>query len=76
MTRGMSYTTRASADGATRVIAGARAAVVSSGEGIGPAELKALKATIGGGDWRHAVEAPAIPAKADPAKANMTVADR
>ena len=43
--RGVSYTTRTSADGQTRVIAGSSVAPIASGEGLPGAELKALKAS-------------------------------
>jgi MFS family permease len=44
VSRGISYATRASADGQTRVLAGTNVAPIASGEGLPGAELKALKA--------------------------------
>src|SRR5688572_21391074 len=44
VSRGVSYSTRASADGQTRVIAGTNAVSVPSGEGLPGPDLKALKA--------------------------------
>ena len=42
--RGVSYSTRASADGQTRVLAGTNVAPIASGEGLSGPDLKALKA--------------------------------
>jgi MFS family permease len=44
VSRGVSYTTRASDDGRTRVIAGQNVAPIAGGEGLSGADLKALKA--------------------------------
>ena len=44
VSRGISYSTRTSADGQTRVIAGASMAPIGGGEGLSGPELKALKA--------------------------------
>jgi len=44
VSRGVAYSTRASADGQTRVVAGQNAALIPSGEGLSSADLKALKA--------------------------------
>jgi MFS family permease len=44
VSRGVSYSTRSSADGQTRVLAGRNAAPIASGEGLPGADLKALKA--------------------------------
>ena len=44
VTRGVSYRTRDSADGQTRVIAGPNVAAIASGEGLSGPDLKALKA--------------------------------
>ncbi len=72
VTRGVSYSTRASGDGSTRVIAGRSAAVVTGGEGLGAAQLKALKVrsaeAIGA-----TLSTAGYPTGADPAKANITV---
>ncbi len=42
--RGISYQTRSSTDGQTRVVAGTNAAPIAGGEGLSGADLKALKA--------------------------------
>src|SRR6185503_2070761 len=44
VSRGVSYQTRSSADGQTRVVAGTNAAPIAGGEGLSGADLKALKA--------------------------------
>jgi MFS family permease len=44
VSRGISYQTRASTDGQTRVVAGPNAAPIVGGEGLSGADLKALKA--------------------------------
>jgi MFS family permease len=44
VSRGVSYSTRPSADGQTRVIAGSNAAPIRGGEGLSGPDLKALKA--------------------------------
>jgi MFS family permease len=44
VSRGVAYSTRASADGQTRVIAGANIAPIAGGEGLSGPDLKALKA--------------------------------
>ena len=44
VSRGVSYTTRASGDGQTRVIAGQNVAPIAGGEGLSGADLKTLKA--------------------------------
>jgi len=72
VTKGISYTTRPSADGATRVIAGSYLVPVSGGEGIGGPELKALKASSGEAIGAGLLAA-GYPAGADPARTNMPV---
>jgi MFS family permease len=44
VSRGVSYSTRASKEGHTKVVAGPNVAPITSGEGLAGAELKALKA--------------------------------
>ena len=70
VTRGVSYQTRDSADGQTRVIAGPNVAAIAGGEGLPGPELKALKAksaeTI-----NAELAAAGYPTSADPAKMNM-----
>jgi MFS family permease len=72
VSRGISYKTRASADGQTRVVAGSQVAPIISGEGLPGPELKALKAKAA--DAINAELAGAgYPKSADPAEANMTL---
>ena len=70
VTKGISYDTRPSPDGPTRVIVGGSALPVTGGEGLSGADLKALKAStataIGG-----ALEAAGYPKSADPKQANL-----
>jgi len=71
VTKGVSYTTRASSDGQTRVLVGRDAVPIAGGEAAGT-DLKALKASTGeaiGG----ALAAAGYPKSADPGAANMPV---
>ncbi|WP_206367454.1 MFS transporter [Sphingomonas sinipercae] len=71
VTKGVSYTTRASSDGQTRVLVGRTAVPIAGGEAAGT-DLKALKASTGeaiGG----ALAAAGYPKSADPGAANMPV---
>ncbi len=45
VSRGVAYSTRVSADGQTRVLAGTNAAPIAGGEGLAAADLRALKAS-------------------------------
>jgi hypothetical protein len=72
VTKGISYATRASADGATRVIAGAQVVPIRGGEGSDAAGLKALKARSGEAIGT-ALKAAGYPATADPAQTNIAV---
>lgn len=68
--RGVAYSTRASADGRTRIIAGNQTASVASGDGLSEVDLKALKKQSA--DAINAeLAAAGYPASADPAQANM-----
>jgi MFS family permease len=70
VTRGISYSTRDSGDGQTRVIAGPNVTTIASGEGLPGPELKALKAQSA--DAINAqLAAAGYPTSADPAKMNM-----
>ena len=70
VTKGISYSTRTSADGQTRVIAGSNALPITAGEGLAAADLKALKTKTS--DQIGAVlEAAGYPKSADPRAANM-----
>ena len=70
VTRGVSYDTRDSTDGQTRVIAGPNVATIASGEGLPGPELKALKAKSAE-DINAELAAAGYPTSADPAKMNM-----
>jgi MFS family permease len=72
VTKGITYSTRPSPDGHTRVIAGAGVTPVGGGDGLAGADLKALKArtaeSVGA-----TLQAAGYPKAADPAKANWPV---
>ncbi|HVJ70326.1 MAG TPA: MFS transporter [Sphingomicrobium sp.] len=70
VTRGVSYVTRDSADGQTRVIAGPNVAEIASGEGLPAPELKALK-TKSAEAINVELAAAGYPTSANPAKMNM-----
>jgi MFS family permease len=72
ITRGVSYTTRASADGQTRVLAGPQVASIAGGEGLPGSELKALKAKSVDA-INKTLAAAGYPTSADPAKINMAL---
>ena len=68
--RGVAYSTRASEDGQTRVIAGNQTASIAGGDGLAEAELKALKKRSS--DAINAeLGAAGYPTSADPGQANM-----
>jgi MFS family permease len=68
--RGISYKTRASADGHTSVVAGTSAAPISNGEGLSGADLKALKAKSAEA-INAELAAAGYPTSADQAQINM-----
>ena len=72
VTRGISFGTRDSSDGSTRVVVGTENVPIAGGEGLSGADLRALKAKT---SEAIAVElgAAGYPKSADPAKANMTL---
>ena len=70
VTKGISYSTRASADGQTRVIVGATALPIRGGDGLAAGDLKALK-TKTGDEIGRALQAAGYPKTADPKAANM-----
>ena len=70
--RGIAYSTRASADGLTRVVAGSRAAPIASGEGLPGPQLKTLK-TAAAEAINAELAGSGYPKSADPAEANMMV---
>jgi MFS family permease len=70
VSRGISYTTRTSPDGQTRVVAGINIASIASGEGLSGPDLKALKAKSAEAINAELAEA-GYPKSADPAKIDM-----
>jgi MFS family permease len=72
VTKGVSFVTRASTDGQTRVIVGTEAVPITGGEGLGGADLKALKAKTANTLGAELQEA-GYPKSADPKNANMTL---
>jgi MFS family permease len=70
VSKGIAYSTRASADGATRVIAGTQSVPIDSAEGLPSAEVKATKAAASNAIGA-ALAATGYPSSADPEKANM-----
>jgi hypothetical protein len=70
VTKGISYGTRASADGQTRVIVGRRAVPVENGDLLDSAALKTLKGDVAA-NVTAALEAGGYPKSADPDAANM-----
>lgn len=72
VTRGISFHTRASADGRTNVIIGTESVPIRDGKGLSGAELKTLKAKTA--DAINAeLQLAKYPKSADPAQANMTL---
>jgi MFS family permease len=72
VTRGISYATRASQDGRTRVLVGGKVLPIAGGEGLGAAELKAAR-TSTATSIGAALQVVGYPKSADPAQANMPV---
>jgi MFS family permease len=72
VTKGISFSTRQSADSGTRVIIGTEAVPIQSGESLNGADVKALKARTAAAIGAELEEA-GYPAQADPANANMTL---
>jgi hypothetical protein len=72
VTRGISFTTRATTDGNTRVVIGTEAVPVKSGDGLPAACLKALKASAANSIGTELLAA-GYPRSADPAEANLTL---
>ena len=70
VSRGVAYTTRASGDGQTRVVAGAHVTPIDGGEGLSSADLKALKARSAAA-INAELAAAGYPTAADPAKIDM-----
>jgi MFS family permease len=72
VTKGISFTTRPSVDGATRVVIGTEAVPIQSGEQLGSADAKALKAKTSDAIGAE-LERAGYPKSADPRRANMTL---
>ena len=72
VTRGVSFTTRKSLNGRTRVVIGTEAVPVPSGETLGAADLKALKSKAADAIGAELLEA-GYPKSADPSHSNMTL---
>ncbi|MGE5563446.1 MAG: MFS transporter [Bacillota bacterium] len=72
VTKGISFTTRPSADRSTRVVIGTEAVPIPSGDGLSSADLKALKAKAGDAIATE-LFAAGYPKSADPANANITL---
>ena len=72
VTKGISFGTRPSADGRTRVIIGTEAVPVKGGEGLSGTALKAFKAKTADAIGTELLAA-GYPKTADPARANMTL---
>ncbi|HVU31262.1 MAG TPA: MFS transporter [Sphingomicrobium sp.] len=72
VTRGISFGTRSSTDGSTRVIIGTEAVPIKGGEGLSGAQLKNFKAATAEAIGTELLAA-GYPRSADPAKSNMTL---
>jgi MFS family permease len=72
VTRGISFTTRPSADGQTRVFVGTEAVPIQGGEGLAGPALKALKSKTAGAIGAE-LTAAGYPKSANPADANLTL---
>jgi MFS family permease len=72
VTKGISYSTRASTDRQTRVVVGNSTVLIEGGEGLPSPELKALKSKTGDAIGAG-LQTAGYPKSADPAQANITV---
>jgi MFS family permease len=72
VTKGISFTTRKSSNGQTRVVIGTEAVPVPSGEAFGAADLKRLKSRAADAIGSELLEA-GYPKSADPGHSNMTL---
>ena len=70
ISKGISYATRPSADGQTRVVVGSSAVPVASGDALDAASLKTVKGEVAT-DVAAALEAGGYPKSADPGATNM-----
>jgi MFS family permease len=72
VTKGISFTTRKSSNGRTRVVIGTEAVPVPGGEAFGAADLKRLKSRAADAIGSELLEA-GYPKSADPGHSNMTL---
>jgi MFS family permease len=72
VTKGISFSTRQSQDGQTRVIIGTEPVTIHGGEGLNGADLKGLKAKTGDAISAE-LQAAGYPKTADPKQADMTL---
>jgi MFS family permease len=72
VTKGISFTTRASSDGRTHVVVGTERVAVAGGEALSGPDLKAFKAQTAKSISAE-LHAAGYPKSADPAEANMTL---
>jgi MFS family permease len=72
VTKGISFTTRPSADGQTRMVVGTEAVPIPGGEGLSAADLKGLKAKTADAISTE-LAAAGYPKGADPAKSSMVL---
>jgi MFS family permease len=72
VTKGISFTSRASADEATRVIIGTERVPIAAGAGLDAASLKTLKTSVADAIAAE-LQAAGYPTSADPQQANMTL---
>jgi MFS family permease len=72
VTKGISFLTRRSGDGRTFVVVGTERVPVAGGEGLGNADLKALKGKAADAIGSE-LQAAGYPKAADPRQANMTL---
>jgi hypothetical protein len=72
VTKGISFTTRASSDGQTHVVVGTERVAIGGGEALSGPELKAFKAKTAESISAE-LHAAGYPKSADPAEANMTL---
>jgi MFS family permease len=72
ITKGISFLTRRSSNGRTYVVIGTERVPITGAEGLGGADVKALKARIGDAIGDELQEA-GYPKQADPRQANMTL---
>jgi cytochrome bd-type quinol oxidase subunit 1 len=72
VTKGISFTTRPSADGSTKVVVGTERVPIAGGESLAAADLKALKSKTAE-TLSAELLAAGYPKSADPAESNMTL---